>query len=205
MALVFERKRQLLGIAADEDDAGVTRWVFAPAPPEQVLALLKTRLGLRGLFESALVEIHDIDPHGTWEQSRSWSVSLDDVPEALPRRPSSARQSCSISAATACATSRGRPRTSAAHNAVLMLSGPHDETNGPFALWKWSGVPGSAPVKVQDLTAPAAAAPESIIPYGGTNDVQVLFDMGSFQIGGDDCKDVSASSQYFTDVVVHVD
>ncbi|WP_437592894.1 DUF3616 domain-containing protein [Sorangium sp. So ce1000] len=94
---------------------------------------------------------------------------------------------------------------SAAHNAVLMLSGPHDETNGPFALWKWSGVPGSAPVKVQDLTAPAAAAPESVIPYGGTNDVQVLFDMGSFQIGGDDCKDVSASSQYFTDVVVHVD
>ncbi|WP_437281599.1 DUF3616 domain-containing protein [Sorangium sp. So ce375] len=94
---------------------------------------------------------------------------------------------------------------SAAHNALLVLSGPHDETNGPFALWKWSGAPASAPVKVQDLTAPANAGPESIIPYSGTNDVQVLFDMGSFQIGGKDCKDASTSSQYFTDVIVHVD
>lgn len=80
-----EQGRQILGIAADEDDAGTTRWVFAPAPPERVLSLLKTRSGLRGLFESALVEIHDLQTR--WEESRSWAVSPDEVPEdLLPER-----------------------------------------------------------------------------------------------------------------------
>ena len=60
-------------------------------------------------------------------------------------------------------------------------------------------------MKVQDITAPAKSAPEAGVPYAGTLDVQVLFDMGSFQISGDDCKDVATSSQYFTDVILHVD
>lgn len=91
------------------------------------------------------------------------------------------------------------------HNALLFLSGPRDASNGPFALWRWSGAAGSAPVKVQDITAPANSAPEAVVPYAGTLDVQVLFDMGSFQISGGDCKNAATSSQYFTDVIVHVD
>ncbi len=91
------------------------------------------------------------------------------------------------------------------HHALLFLSGPHDATDGPFALWRWSGVAGSAPVKVQDITAPAKSAPEAVVPYPGTLDVQVLFDMGAFQISGGDCKDASTSSQYFTDMIVHID
>ncbi len=94
---------------------------------------------------------------------------------------------------------------SASHEAVLLIAGPRDEAQGPFALWKWSGVVGSPPVKVQDITAPAAGGPEAIVPYPGTKDVQVIFDMGSFQIDGDDCKAATATAQYFTDVVVHVD
>ncbi|WP_224373037.1 DUF3616 domain-containing protein [Hyalangium versicolor] len=94
---------------------------------------------------------------------------------------------------------------SPAHNAVLLLSGPRDESNGPFALWKWSGEASSAPVKVLDLTAPSASAPETVIPHAGTKDVQILFDMGEHLIGGEICKDVSTSSQYFNDVTVHVD
>jgi uncharacterized protein DUF3616 len=94
---------------------------------------------------------------------------------------------------------------SEAHQAVLILSGPHDETPGPFALWKWSGDASSAPVKVMDLTAPTDSSPEVVIPYPGTKDVQVLFDMGSRLLNGTACKDLSSSSQSFTDVVVRVD
>lgn len=94
---------------------------------------------------------------------------------------------------------------SEAHQAVLILSGPHDESNGPFALWKWSGDASSAPVKVRDLTAPSDSAPEVVIPYPGSKDVQIVFDMGSHLISGTACKDVSSSSQYFNDVIVHVD
>ncbi|QRO00221.1 DUF3616 domain-containing protein [Archangium violaceum] len=94
---------------------------------------------------------------------------------------------------------------SEAHQAVLILSGPHDESNGPFALWKWSGDVSSAPVKALDLTAPSDSAPEVLLPYPGTKDVRILFDMGSHLISGTVCKDASSSSQYFTDVVVHLD
>jgi hypothetical protein len=94
---------------------------------------------------------------------------------------------------------------SEAHQAVLILSGPHDESNGPFALWKWSGDVSSAPVKALDLTAPSDSAPEVLLPYPGTKDVRILFDMGSHLINGTACKDASSSSQYFTDVVVHLD
>jgi hypothetical protein len=88
---------------------------------------------------------------------------------------------------------------------VLILSGPRDESPGPYALWKWSGDASSAPVKVRDLTAPADSAPEAVIPYPGTKDVQVLFDMGAHLVSGTQCKDVSTSSQSFTDTVLHVD
>jgi uncharacterized protein DUF3616 len=94
---------------------------------------------------------------------------------------------------------------SAEHKALLFLSGPHDATDGPYALWRWSGVSGSVPVKVQDIVAPASGAPEAVVPYAGTKDVQVLFDLGSAPIGGTACKDVAVGSQYFTDVILHVE
>ncbi|RKH04580.1 DUF3616 domain-containing protein [Corallococcus carmarthensis] len=94
---------------------------------------------------------------------------------------------------------------SEAHQAVLVLSGPHDETPGPFALWKWSGVAGAAPVKVRDLTAPSDSSPEAVIPVPGTRDVQVLFDMGAHLVGGAECKEASVSSQSFTDAVFTVE
>jgi len=52
--------RQVLGVAADEDDDGTTRWVFAPAPPERLAALLRTGAGLRALFQGGPVELHDL-------------------------------------------------------------------------------------------------------------------------------------------------
>lgn len=94
---------------------------------------------------------------------------------------------------------------SEAHQRVLILSGPHDETNGPFALWTWTGAAGSAPIKAKDLTVPANAAPEAIVPYPGTKDVQVLFDMSTFPIAGGECSAAPMDQKRFTDVVVRVD
>jgi hypothetical protein len=93
---------------------------------------------------------------------------------------------------------------SEAHQAVLLLSGPRDESNGPFALWKWGGDADSVPQKVLTLTAPADSAPETLLPIPGTQDVRILFDMGSHLVDGEVCKDAPASRQFFSDVVVTV-
>ena len=90
------------------------------------------------------------------------------------------------------------------HQRVLITSGPHDETNGPYALWTWTGAAGTAPVKVMDLKTPDNAAPEAILPYPGTNDVQILFDMSTAVIGGGECADAPMDQKVFTDLVVHV-
>lgn len=73
--------RQLLGVAADEDEEGIERWVFAPASPERVVSLLKTRAGLRAFFESGTIEIHDIGK--SWNSVGSWTSAPDDLPQAL--------------------------------------------------------------------------------------------------------------------------
>ncbi|MFT3926641.1 MAG: DUF3616 domain-containing protein [Myxococcales bacterium] len=89
------------------------------------------------------------------------------------------------------------------HNALLILGGIVDE-GGAFRLFKWSGVATELPVPVQDLTAPSDSAPEAIVLYPNTHDVQVLFDQGDHLISGTGCKDASSSSRYFSDVIVHV-
>jgi hypothetical protein len=91
------------------------------------------------------------------------------------------------------------------HQRVLIVSGPHDESNGPFALWTWTGTASSAPVKVTDITAPVNAGPEAIIPYPGTKDVQILFDMSASTIAGGECSEAPKNQKQFTDVVIHVD
>jgi hypothetical protein len=94
---------------------------------------------------------------------------------------------------------------SEAHQAVLVLSGPRDESSGPFALWKWGGDASSVPQKVMTLTAPSDSAPEALFPVPGTNQVRILFDMGSRLIDGEVCKDAPVSRQFFSDRVVTVD
>jgi hypothetical protein len=94
---------------------------------------------------------------------------------------------------------------SAVHQAVLFLAGPQDGSNGPFRLFEWSGAPLDAPVLVQEITnAPTDSAPEAIVTYPGTRDVQILFDQGDQVIDGDACKDADASDQFFTDAIVYV-
>lgn len=90
------------------------------------------------------------------------------------------------------------------HQAVLILGGPKD-AGGPFRLYKWSGVSTDPAIAVQDITnAPSDSGPEAIVVYPNTRDVQVLFDQGDHLISGTVCKDKGTSSQYFSDVIVHV-
>jgi len=91
------------------------------------------------------------------------------------------------------------------HAAVLLIAGPHDDAAGPFRLFKWTGAPADAPVAVTDITGvPSTSAPESIVTYPNTRDVQILFDQGDHDVDGDPCKDADDSDKSFGDVIVHV-
>ncbi len=93
---------------------------------------------------------------------------------------------------------------SSAHAAVLILAGSHT-TGGPFRIYRWSGALDAAPVVAADVIAPASSAPEAVVPYPGTKDVQILFDQGDVNIAGVSCKDTAVANRGFTDVIVHVD
>jgi len=91
-----------------------------------------------------------------------------------------------------------------AHAAMLILAGPHD-SGGPFRLYKWSGDASAAPALVKTITPPSDGSAEAVIPYPGTKDVQILFDMGDSTVGSGTCKDASSANRFFTDSIVHVD
>lgn len=92
---------------------------------------------------------------------------------------------------------------SLAHEAVLIVAGPHDGA-GPFRLYRWSGALADAPAMVTDLTAPASSAPEAVVAYPGTTDVQIIFDQGDFLVNGTICKDVPVADRFFGDQIVAI-
>jgi len=66
-------------------------------------------------------------------------------------------------------------------------------------------VAADAPVAVRDITGvPSSSAPEAIVTYPNTRDVQILFDQGDHDVSGDPCKDASDSAKYFADTIVRV-
>jgi hypothetical protein len=79
---VDETERQVIGIAADEsDDAEVTRWLFAPLPPEFFPALLDGTRTLRDIFADQQVRVVDLDRQ--WTPTSQWNVDGSLLPEAL--------------------------------------------------------------------------------------------------------------------------
>jgi hypothetical protein len=88
---------------------------------------------------------------------------------------------------------------SATHESVLIVGGGK-ASGGTFRLFRWVPSSGAAPAPVADITPPDGGAPEAIVTYPSTKDVQVLFDQGD-----DGCKDADVSDKSFTDVIVHVD
>lgn len=93
---------------------------------------------------------------------------------------------------------------SATHQAVLIVAGPHT-TGGPFKLYKWSGALTAQPAFVADIAAPVSSAPEAIVPYPNTKDVQIVFDSGDADINGVQCKDAPTADQVFGDAILTVD
>jgi hypothetical protein len=86
-----------------------------------------------------------------------------------------------------------------------LIAGPQTDAAGPFRLYKWSGAAGDAPIAVADITgAPTASAPESIVAYPGSHDVQIVFDQGDHVVGSVVCKDAGESEQWFGDTIIHV-
>jgi hypothetical protein len=88
--------------------------------------------------------------------------------------------------------------------ALLVIAGPHDDSAGPFVLYRWLPEHG-APERVTELLPPANASPEAIVTYPGTRDVQILFDNDDVAIGGTSCKDANGSDKEFFDQVVHIE
>ncbi len=91
------------------------------------------------------------------------------------------------------------------HEAVLVIAGPHDGANGPFKLYTWSGVLTEAATFVADITPPPGTAPEAVVTYPNTKDVQIVFDGGDVDIGGEACKDAPAADRVFKDAILTVD
>jgi Protein of unknown function (DUF3616) len=91
------------------------------------------------------------------------------------------------------------------HAAVLLIGGPRDDAAGPFRLYRWSGAAADSPVAVRDITGvPSTSAPEAIVVYPNTRDVQILFDQGDHDLGGRICKDAEESARLFGDTIVNV-
>lgn len=81
---VDDQGRQVLGVFADEivheiSSARVERWLFAPATPSQVIALLEGRTSLRAIFTQEIITVMDMSPEGP----RSWDVRGASLPDDL--------------------------------------------------------------------------------------------------------------------------
>ena len=95
---VDEHERQVIGVAVDENlEERVTRWVFAPAAPAEVVALLEGGTGLRELFTKGTVRIFDLGPKETsllWELDGASLADelLPDADATLPELIPAARE-----------------------------------------------------------------------------------------------------------------
>lgn len=92
---------------------------------------------------------------------------------------------------------------SEAHHAVLIIGGSI-ASGGPFKLFTWTGALADQPVEVATITPPANSAPEAIVPYPGTLDVQIVFDQGDVIIGNTTCPNAPATDRAFRDLILSV-
>lgn len=88
---------------------------------------------------------------------------------------------------------------SPAHGAVLIVAGPHIG-GPPFKLYRWSGALADPPALVGNIAAPSQTAPEAIVAYPGSKDVQIVFDGGDVMVGNVQCKDLAPADRTFRDV-----
>jgi hypothetical protein len=85
-------------------------------------------------------------------------------------------------------------------NGYLVVAGPPAD-EGSFALYRWSGHAGEAPVPVSSV-ALGSLRPEALFEWPGTGEVQVLSDDGGIRIAGIECKTLPAAQRAFRSLVV---
>jgi len=88
---------------------------------------------------------------------------------------------------------------------VLLIAGPHDDAEGPYQLYRWSGQAGDLPYLITNLTVPPSAHPEAIVTYPNTTDMQILFDADNLAINGVPCELAEPTVRQFSDVIVRMD
>jgi hypothetical protein len=81
--------------------------------------------------------------------------------------------------------------------AYMIVAGPTGKT-GDFALYRWSGDAGEAPLELGHVDF-REARPEALFAIPGTHMVQILSDDG-----GDHCKDIPEEEQTFQSLVVRL-
>ena len=82
----------------------------------------------------------------------------------------------------------------------LLVAGPTADS-GSFAMYRWSGKPGDAPMLLAGIDL-KDLRPEALFAIPGTNRVQVLSDDGGVMIDGVDCKKLPAGRQSFRSLIV---
>jgi hypothetical protein len=83
---VDDREWQVLGVAVDEAfEERITRWVFAPAPPAKIVALLEGATFLRDLFTQGEVQVVDLAASG--DAIQTWGLDGASLPDALLPEP----------------------------------------------------------------------------------------------------------------------
>lgn len=82
----------------------------------------------------------------------------------------------------------------------LVVAGPPAD-DGTFALFRWSGVAGEAPVPMPAV-ALGSLRPEALFAWPGSNEVQLLSDDGGIRIGDEECKSLPAAQRAFRSLVV---
>lgn len=81
----------------------------------------------------------------------------------------------------------------------LVVAGPPAD-DGSFALYRWSGRAGDAPVPLPSV-AFGSLRPEALFEWPGTGEVQVLSDDGGIRIAGVECKALPAAQRTFRSLV----
>lgn len=196
-----------------------TNW---DSPNTAVIATLTAASNLSEMTDESLVPLAG----GTNIEGLTWAPTGSRPDQLLIgfRNPSQGRNAIVVSLLNAPAVLGGAPARfgeaalldlgglgiramawSAPHQAVLLIAGPRDAAAGPFRLFKWSGAAADIPVVVREITGvPSDSAPEAIVTYANTRDVQILFDQGDHEIEGDACQDADESDRRFVDLIVRV-
>jgi hypothetical protein len=96
--------------------------------------------------------------------------------------------------------SRGIRSLERVGNGYLVVAGPPAD-DGSFALYRWSGAAGDAPVPVSSA-ALGSLRPEALFQWPASGELQLLSDDGGVRIAGADCKTLPAAQRAFRGLVI---